>query len=268
MGKPRFLPGGLTALLLVAACGDGGGSLLVAADVESTIYAGGEQSKFRIASTNEALRGAIRGTIRFSGRKWRLRKLDLATDFCVNANPGGIMSESFLVNPDGTLPGVVVYIKQGLRGMKFDPPSEAVVLNQKNCRYFPHIVLLQVDQPLVIKSSDNTNHNVHGLDGPNPEFNQSMTRPSELQPKKFSRTEVCKRIICDVHGWMGAWVAILPHPYAAITGKDGSFELKDVPPGTYQLAAWHEKMDKEAYAVVTVDNNGTATQDFTFERKE
>ena len=95
---------------------------------------------------------------------------------------------------------------------------------------------------MIVKSSDNTMHNVHGLPGANPEYNKVMNTPGALPPRIYERAEwnAPAKIICDVHGWMSVNLTVLPHPFCAITAKDGSFELKGLPPGSYKLAIWHE----------------------------
>jgi hypothetical protein len=219
-----------------------------------------------------AVRGTIRGTVRFAGRRWNPRLLDMSGDrFCVDAHTTRMMSEDFRVGPGGELEGVVVYLKRGMERQKFDPPAQPAVLDQKDCMYEPHVLVIQCGQPLIIQSSDATLHNVNGRKGANDGFNHAMSSPGRLAPKIFRKPEVAKRIGCDVHGWMVSWVAALPHPYAVVTGPDGAYELTDVPPGTYLLAAWHEKVAdgrfQEGEHEVTLEANGTLTQDFQFERK-
>lgn len=266
MGRSRFLHCGLIALLLVA-CSSGEESLLQATSIKG-VYEGAQGSDYKPSSLDEAVRGTITGKVHFEGRPYRMGLLDLGGDAaCINLHPDGIKSEDFRVNPDNTLEGVIVYVKKGLsRGYTWPTPTEPIVLDQKGCQYFPHIVVIQTGQPLIIRSSDPFLHNVHGLDGPNSGFNDPMAGPGDLSPKTFSKTEVAKHVKCDVHGWMSSYVAVLPHPFHDITGSDGSFTLSDVPPGKYLLAAWHEKLG-ELTAEVELEPNGTLTQDFTFERK-
>lgn len=270
MGRPRFLHPGLIALVaLVAACGGGDEDLLDPIDL-SKVATGGGGSSFGPASLDPSQRGTIRGRVTFKGRAWARMKLDITTadGFCVNHNPDGLMSETFLVGPEGGIENVVVWVAKGLSSQSWDTPAEPVVLDQKNCQYLPHVAVLQFGQELIVKSSDNVNHNVHMARGPNGEENRSMTHPSQLEPFTFKKEEVCRRIYCDVHGWMESWLAILPHPFHAITAQDGTYTIANVPPGTYQLAAWHEKQELSVDPVtVVVKPNETVTVDFVFERK-
>ncbi|MHC4819556.1 MAG: cupredoxin domain-containing protein, partial [Planctomycetota bacterium] len=203
MGRPRFLHPGLIALLLLAACG-GEEELLLAGDAEASVYTGGGGGSFSLSGPGK---GSVTGKVVYKGRPYTRRRLDLTTEdgFCVDARaPEGLLSEDFLVGKDGELRGVIVYVKKGAESVKAPVPDEPVVLDQLNCQYIPHVAVLQVGQTLILKSSDNTSHNVHG--------------------------------------WMESWLAVLPHPFHAITGEDGTFEIKEVPEGTCLLAAWHEEL--------------------------
>jgi len=68
---------------------------------------------------------------------------------------------------------------------------------------------------------------------------------------------------CDVHGWMNAWVGVLDHPYYAVTSADGSFSLKGLPPGTYTIEAWHEKLGTQTQTVTVAEKESKDVQ-FTF----
>jgi len=267
MGEPRFLHPGLIALLLVIAGCGGGEPLLVPGDVTEVIYGTGESTRTNYGPTSmaEGVRGSIAGRVAFEGDAFRLRAIQLNDDFCVENNRGELMPEDFLLSADGSLAGVIVYVKRGLNKQKWPVPDNEVVLDQRSCRYIPHLAVVQVGQPLVIKSSDKTLHNVHGLKGANPDFNESMPKPGTLPSRTFAKPEICKKIICDVHGWMSSYVAVLPHPFHAITGEDGAFRIQGVPPGRYELAFWHEKLGEQTVEVELGDSE-TLTQDHTFTR--
>ncbi|MHC4547418.1 MAG: hypothetical protein ACYTEZ_01465 [Planctomycetota bacterium] len=271
MGGSRLVPRGLIGLLLVAACAPSDEDLLVTGDMEKVVYSGGGGgSRYGPSTLDPGVRGAIRGKVSYKGRVLPRRPLDLTTQdgFCDQANAprGGLFREDFLVGSNGELGGVIVYVKKGLGTQKWDVPAEPVVLDQIKCQYIPHVAVIQTGQPLLVKSSDNTNHNVHGAPGPNDEFNHPMSRPGELAPKTFKKPEIAKRIYCDVHGWMESWLAIMPHPFHAISGEDGTFAIENVPPGTYLLAAWHEELGEIEIADLVVKASETVTREITFER--
>ena len=112
--------------------------------------------------------------------------------------------------------------------------------DQKGCMYEPHVLALRTDQPLQVVNSDSVTHNIHPVPKDNREWNESQPPGSAPITQTFARQEVALPVKCNVHPWMKAYIAVLGHPYFQVTGRDGSFELKNVPPGTYKLVAWHE----------------------------
>jgi hypothetical protein len=156
-------------------------------------------------------------------------------------HPEGITNDSVVLNPNGTLRNVFVYVKEGLGEQKFDAPKEAVVFDQRGCQYNPKVFGIQVNQPLEIINSDDTLHNVHSLSANSPQFNLGMPIKGMKLKKSFSKPEVMVKIKCEVHPWMGAYAGVLDHPFYSVSGEEGSFEIKNLPPGQYVIEAWHEK---------------------------
>jgi hypothetical protein len=128
--------------------------------------------------------------------------------------------------------------------------------------YIPHVVAMQANQKLEVVNSDNTMHNIHPTPSINREWNKAQLPGSPLE-ETFSREEVAIPVRCNVHPWMHSYIAVFRHPYFVVTGKGGSFELKNLPPGTYTLEAWHEKLGATTQTV-TVGANETKSIDFTF----
>ena len=167
-----------------------------------------------------------------------------------------------MVGADGkSLGNVLVYVKDGLGNYVFDVPTEVAHLDQKNCRYTPHVFAVRVGQPLEILNSDPTLHNIHATPKANTEFNNGQPIQGMKMNHTFTAKEVMVPFKCDVHGWMNAYGAVLDHPYFAVTGTDGSFSLKSVPPGTYTIEAWHEKLGATTQSVTIGDKE---TKDITF----
>jgi plastocyanin len=156
----------------------------------------------------------------------------------------------------------VVYVKDGGK-LGGAAPTTPVELDQKGCVYVPHVVTVMVGQELKAKNSDGFLHNVHGLAKDNGEFN--FPQQQKGQENKIDATKAAEtyKVKCDVHPWMSAWAAVLTHPYYAVTGKDGKFSIPNLPPGTYEIEAWHEKLGTQK-ASVTVGASDTKTQDFKF----
>ena len=182
---------------------------------------------------------------------------------CKMMHPDGLSSDAVVVNPNGTLKNVFVYVKDGLpEGQKYATPKEAVKFNQLGCVYTPKVFGIQVGQPLEITNSDDTLHNVHSLAKNNKQFNLGMPIKGMKIKKKFESPEVMIKIKCDVHPWMGASVGVLDHPFYSVTGDDGSFTIKDLPAGTYVVEAWHEKFGAQTADVTIADADQEAS--FTF----
>ncbi|MDX1979104.1 MAG: carboxypeptidase regulatory-like domain-containing protein [Bryobacteraceae bacterium] len=208
--------------------------------------------------------GAISGRITFSGPKPPRRKLRIDEDLaCVHANRNGLFDESIVVNRDGALANVFVYVKKGLEGKQFTPPEGAVTIDQKGCRFSPRVMGVRVGQVIRVTNSDPVTHNIHPQARMNREWNQSQPEGAPPLERKFVRSEVMIRVKCNVHSWMRAYIGVLEHPYFAVTGADGSFEIRDLPPGSYTIEAWHEKLGSQEQQV-TVPPSGKQEAGFTF----
>jgi hypothetical protein len=171
--------------------------------------------------------------------------------------------ERYVVD-NGGLKNVFVYVKDGL-GNKylFDTPTEPVKIDQKGCHYVPHVVGVRATQPLEISNSDMTLHNVHGMPRDNREFNQGQAVQGVKNTVTFDTQEVLIPFKCDVHSWMNAYIGVVDHPYFAVTGDGGKFELRGLPPGTYSIEAVHEKLGRQSLPI-TVGANDAKELTFTF----
>ena len=208
-----------------------------------------------------ATAATVTGTVMFEGTPPPNATLSLASDPACGSTP--VTSESILVDSGG-LQNVFVYIKDDLGSQyAFDAPTEPVKLDQKGCHYVPHVVGLQTRQPLEIVNSDNTLHNVHGMPETNREFNVGQPVAGMKNSVTFTTPEVLIRFKCDVHSWMHAYVGVVDHPYFAVTGGGGKFELKTIPPGTYTIEAVHEKLGRQTQTV-TLGDKDAKTITFTF----
>ncbi|MBI4905467.1 MAG: carboxypeptidase regulatory-like domain-containing protein [Acidobacteria bacterium] len=209
--------------------------------------------------------GSIAGKIDFIGEKPKPKEISMdATPACARQHKGPIYSEEVIINPNGTVKNAFVYIKAGLAKKDYPAPPTPVKLDQKGCIYSPHVIGVMVGQPLEIYNSDDTNHNIHPMPKVNREWNESQPPKGEVKVKSFGQEEVPPILFkCNVHPWMRAWVGVLSHPYFAVSGEDGSFLLKDVPPGEYTLEAWHERFGTREIKV-KLEAKQTLTAEFTF----
>jgi len=240
-------------------------AVLVAATLAAACVGKGEEAPPPAAVTNPvdpATAGAITGIVKFEGKAPAAQPITMDSDSYCEKQPRNTI-ESVVVGDGSGLQNVFVYVKDGLGNRVFPVPSTAVVLDQKGCRYAPHVLGVQVGQTLEIDSSDNTLHNVHAVPQQNREFNMAHQLAGIKHTHVFSAKEVMVPFKCDVHKWMNAFVGVLDHPFYAVTAGNGRFELKGLPPGTYTVEAWHEKMGTQTQTV-TIGEKQTSDVAFTF----
>ena len=181
-------------------------------------------------------KGVIKGTVIFEGEAPDRAKLVRDTDpYCAKVDK---LAEDVIVTK-GRLKDVLVRIKNGSGG-KHAAPAAPAVIDQKECMYSPRVLGVVAGQKLGVRNSDGTFHNVHGtLNGkllwnkPHPKGEGELAL--DTSPKAGDVVEV----VCDVHPWMKAYAVVNDHPFFAVTGEDGSFEIKGLAPGAYTLEAWH-----------------------------
>jgi len=206
----------------------------------------------------------IAGAIRFEGTQPKPDPINMASDpYCADRNTNAI-THRVMVDGKGGLQNVFVHVRDGLGTRRFPVPTTAVVLDQRNCAYTPRVFGIQVGQPLEILNSDSTLHNIHAMPEANREFNRGQSTAGQKDTHIFSAAEVMVPFKCDVHRWMNSWVGVLEHPFYAVTGADGTFEIKGLPPGTYTIEAWHEILGRQT-ETITVGATQTGTLSFTFQ---
>jgi plastocyanin len=205
--------------------------------------------------------GGVKGVVHYAGPDPD-QTIDMNSDpACAGLNPKPVDTGAVVAN-GGNLANVFVYVKSGLEGKSFPAPAEKKVLDQRACTYHPRILGVMVGQTLTIKNSDPALHNVHGLPKTNDGFNSAQPIQGMTFDQTFDKPEVMVHIKCDVHPWMNAYVGVVAHPYFAVTGQDGSFDLPKLPPGTYTLEAWHETLGTQTKQVTVAPNQ---TVDVTFD---
>jgi plastocyanin len=212
--------------------------------------------------TGTASAGTVTGKIKLAGNPPAPSKIDMASDPACAAQGASGVSEEVVAAADGSLKNVFVYVKDGVQG-HYDAPKENVVLDQKGCRYQPRVFGIQAGQTLQIINSDPTLHNVHAMPAASKKFNLGMPIQGMKITRKFDKPEVMVKMKCDVHPWMSAYAGVLTHPFYAVSNDEGTFEIKNLPPGTYTVEAWHEKFGAKT-GKVTVDEAGSQTLDFSF----
>jgi hypothetical protein len=207
-----------------------------------------------------ATAGSIGGVITFKGAPPKLPLLDMTQD--PGCPPQPQPSDAIVVK-NGKLANVFVYVREGLPQGTFPVPSEPVVLDQKGCRYIPHVMGLMAGQPLKILNTDTADHNIHPMPSKNPQWNESQMPTDPPIIKAFAKPEMMVPLQCNQHPWMRAYVSVMSHPYFAVSAADGSFEIKNLPPGEYTLVAVHEKFGEQTMKV-KVGPKESAKADFSF----
>ena len=197
--------------------------------------------------------GSISGTITFAGDAPEVKPVEVTKDTKVCAQTQKY-DESLVVGENKGIKNAVVSIANISNGKDF---GEAMVLDQKECVYTPHIVLTPAGSELEILNNDGILHNIHTYSEANPAFNQAQPKFKKKLKKKFDQPEVV-RVECDAHGWMKGWIVVMDHPYYAVTDGEGKFSLSDVPAGEYEVKIWHETLG-ETMQKVTVEAGGAAS---------
>jgi plastocyanin len=211
--------------------------------------------------------GGIAGTVTFEGRDTD-QPLNMERDpVCAGLHKKPVDLGEIAVR-DGKLANVFVYVKSGagVDDKTFPVPAEKKVIDQQGCLYRPRVLGVQVGQAVTFKNSDDTLHNVHALPAANEEFNQGQPQGFPPFDKTFDKPEVMVHVQCEVHNWMSSWIGVLPHPFYAVSGGDGAFAIKNLPPGRYTIEAWHETLGTQDRDV-TVGPNQTVDVSFDFKGK-
>ena len=222
--------------------------------------------------------GTVTGIVKFTGPKPDVVPINgiLGNAFCKEQCAGGKApnEEKFVFGKNGsedTLRNVLVYVSKGLEGKSFAAPKTPVVLDQVGCVYTPHVVGVMVGQTLEIRNSDATLHNVMTMPRKNKSFNEGMPVKGGKLEKVFSEPEMKVDLRCFMHPWMLAWVHVLPNPFYAVTQEDGTFTIKGLPPGEYEISVLHETSRLQPLAnhvKVTVKAGESTSVDFTYKKED
>jgi len=212
--------------------------------------------------------GTIQGTIHYTKTPPKPVQIDMNQDPACTLGPA-LFAEQNVVGKDGGYANVFVYLKEGLGNKVYAAPTQPVDIDQKGCRYIPHVVGVMAGQPVRFTNSDPTMHNVHMV--PTVQGNQAVdvSQPpagGANQPadqRTFAKPELMMPVRCNNHPWMQAFLNVSTNPFFAVTDADGHFTIKGVPPGTYTIAS-DQEVAGEKTATVTVPAKGTVTVDLSY----
>jgi plastocyanin len=207
----------------------------------------------------------IKGKINWEGKEYKGSREKGMTPECVEFNGGKpARKDKVVTNENSTLRNVLLYVKNPPSG-EFKTPTTPVVLDQVGCMYTPRVIAIMENQPIKIRNSDDTAHNIHATPSMNREFNKSQPKKNLEFDETFRRAEMNIPIKCDVHPWMKAWCHVFEHPFFSVSGEDGMFSITGLPAGKYTIVAMHEKYG-ELESEVTVAQDETKELEFTYAR--
>jgi Polysaccharide lyase family 4, domain II len=220
---------------------------------------------FSLLASTALAAGSIQGTI-------KVAKPAPAPPAHQVVKDGGICgkeapNEAVVVDKKGGLQNVVVFVKDAKFAGK-PAPIERAALDQRQCRYFPHVQALTVGTPLSLMNNDAILHNVHANDTGMTVFNVAMPIKGQKLPIPMRKPGLMK-LQCDAgHTWMNGWIYVFDHPFFAVTDESGAFTIKDLPTGEYTVELWHEPADGQGSGVrttakVKVSDGSTAKLELT-----
>jgi plastocyanin len=244
-------------LLLLSACGKKEEPASNKAEVKAAPVAA------PAAPIDPATAGSISGVVKYAGAAPKPAKIDMSQD---PACKGSNTVENLVVD-NGNLENAFVYVKDGLGSRTFDVPKDPVTLDQQGCRYHPHVLGIMTGQTLRVLNGDPTTHNIHPTPKDNREWNESQPPKAPAIEKTFAREEIMLPVKCNQHPWMKMYINVVKSPYFAVTGKDGKYTLKGLPPGAYTIAVVQEKLGEQTQQV-TVGAKESKTADFTMKASQ
>lgn len=205
--------------------------------------------------------GSISGTVKFKGTAPAPKKIDVSKDKEVCGKTP--KTDESLIVSNGNLVNAVITITDITKGKKM--AVQKVTLNQQGCDYHPHVLAFPAGSTVEIVNPDGILHNIHSFSKVNSAFNMAQPKFKKTMEVKIDKPEVIE-VRCDVHGWMEGWLVATANPYFAVTDNSGSFKLTDVPPGTYTVEVWQQKLGK-ATQKVTVKAKEDAKVNFEMAAK-
>ncbi len=221
-----------------------------------------------------ATAATVSGVVRFDGNAPARIPIDMSADpGCLQPTipdtPNSPNLTEQIVVTNHLLANVYVYIKSGAPSYTVPPGSRPALLNQKGCRYTPHVIAIQQGGSVAFLNSDATVHNIHTMPTQPGNASTDISEPADSSAARtqlFPTPEVMIPVRCNNHPWMSAFINVAPNPWFAVTGAEGTFTITGLPPGTYTLAAVQEKLGEKDLQI-TVAPKSVISASFTFAAK-
>ena len=215
-----------------------------------------QQAAFSPAATG----AVVAGTVKYTGKPITPKLLSTASDpYCKVP----VFSEDIVAKANGTLSNVLVYVTQGLGGRRFTAPAAPLMMDTRGFRIVPHVLGVQVGQPVLFRNSDPSPVNWHVAANRNIPSNRGQPKLGMTFTNTFTTPEVPIRVRDDVHPWKSGYICVVGHPFFNVTNSAGVFRLEGLPPGTYTIESWHEKLGT-TQQTVTVKNGDIAKITITY----
>ncbi len=247
----------VAALLCAAGCGGGSAPESKKAESAAPTY----------TVVDAATAATIGGKAIFDGKAPAKKPIKMSEEpDCAKQHKGAVHDEDAVIGPGGALANVFVYVKSGLEGKTFEPPKDPVKIDQRACTFHPRVFGIRAGQTLLVSNSDPVSHNIHPMPKSNREWNQGQAPGAPNLERDFARAEIMIPVKCNVHSWMRSWIGVIEHPFYAVTAADGTFRIAGLPPGTYEVEAWHEVFTVQT-TKVTLAPGASVTSDFRFAAK-
>ena len=210
------------------------------------------------AAAPAGAKGDVKGTVSLTGKAPEMADLKRTTDpFCGKTK----MKDEEVVSKNGKLANVIVHINGAPAS---EPPAAKAEIKQENCMYRPRVQTVVAGQTIAVHNGDPTLHNVHTYKGTSTLFNQAQVPNTPDIEKKFTDAGALLKFKCDVHQWMTGYIWVQNNGYAAVTGEDGTFDIKGVPAGKYEIEAWHERFgSKKGEVTVSPDKPAEVKFEYT-----
>ena len=212
--------------------------------------------------------GSITGTIHFEGVVPQMKTINMIdVPNCAKLHATPVMAENVVPGDNSTLQNVVVYLQGDFSAYSFPQATGSVKVDQEGCIYAPHIVALMTGDALEVTNKDGVTHNINAMSQLHQGWNETQVQGGQPILRHFSKEEIPMTIKCNMHPWMRFYAAVINHPYFQVTGKDGQFTLRNIPPGTYTLTAWHETFGTKKQSI-TVQPKQERAASITFTDKD